>query len=364
MPLQRFIPSSSDRYISNDKNQGAVKFGHLNAVVDYINENGGGGSLALYNDDVFSGSSAKFIVDKNNTLSNLAISAGETIKFQRPVADNTVYGGYIRQYYYNDGGGQDLVNGALIGSTEWWGRYNNSFTRAQFKLDVYYNGDGVTRRGRACMAVAESSGYGHYQFVMTQYDKQKICIMGHGASTYIDDAIDPNVAYNIHAGNIINTGNGSLDPLAIDVNGNLLHKFYGNGNITFGEKTDQGARVFIKGSGATSATTSLLVKNSSGTQLLKVTDDGEVIIPSLLSAYGGVYGPYNGYSVTSTGIQVGGSANASAILQANSTTKGFLPPRMTTAEKTAISTPAAGLVVYDNTLNQLSYFNGSTWVNV
>jgi len=55
--------------------------------------------------------------------------------------------------------------------------------------------------------------------------------------------------------------------------------------------------------------------------------------------------------------------NASAILQADSTTQGFLPPRMTTAEKAAIASPAAGLMVYDTTLNQMSYYNGSTWVN-
>ena len=57
------------------------------------------------------------------------------------------------------------------------------------------------------------------------------------------------------------------------------------------------------------------------------------------------------------------SVNASAILQADSTTQGFLPPRMTTAQKLAIATPAAGLMVYDTDLNQMSYYNGTTWVN-
>jgi hypothetical protein len=53
---------------------------------------------------------------------------------------------------------------------------------------------------------------------------------------------------------------------------------------------------------------------------------------------------------------------ASAVLEARSTTKGFLPPRMTTTEKNAISTPAAGLVVYDNTLTALNVYNGTSWV--
>lgn len=57
------------------------------------------------------------------------------------------------------------------------------------------------------------------------------------------------------------------------------------------------------------------------------------------------------------------SSAASAILQADSTTKGFLPPRMTTTEKNAIASPASGLVVYDSTLNVLNFYNGSSWTS-
>jgi hypothetical protein len=65
----------------------------------------------------------------------------------------------------------------------------------------------------------------------------------------------------------------------------------------------------------------------------------------------------------SFGIGTGASINASARLQVDSTTQGFLPPRMTTTQKLAIGTPAAGLMVYDTTLNQMSYYNGTTWIN-
>jgi hypothetical protein len=64
------------------------------------------------------------------------------------------------------------------------------------------------------------------------------------------------------------------------------------------------------------------------------------------------------------GLSVGASLNASSILQADSTTKGFLPPRMTTTQKNAIATPASGLQVFDTTLNQMSYYNGTTWTNI
>jgi hypothetical protein len=53
--------------------------------------------------------------------------------------------------------------------------------------------------------------------------------------------------------------------------------------------------------------------------------------------------------------------NQSAIVDIESTTKGFLPPRMTTAEVNAIATPAEGLVVYSTTENQLCLYNGTAW---
>jgi hypothetical protein len=57
------------------------------------------------------------------------------------------------------------------------------------------------------------------------------------------------------------------------------------------------------------------------------------------------------------------SVNASAILQSDSTTKGFLPPRMTTTQKNAIATPAAGLVVYDTTLAKLCVYT-TAWETI
>lgn len=55
------------------------------------------------------------------------------------------------------------------------------------------------------------------------------------------------------------------------------------------------------------------------------------------------------------------SPNAAALLDVSSTTKGFLPPRMTTAQRDAISTPPAGLVIYNTSTNVLNFYNGSAW---
>lgn len=56
----------------------------------------------------------------------------------------------------------------------------------------------------------------------------------------------------------------------------------------------------------------------------------------------------------------GSTANASAILDVKSTTKGFLAPRMTQAQRTAITNPATGLVIYQNDGTAGFYYNAGT----
>jgi len=58
------------------------------------------------------------------------------------------------------------------------------------------------------------------------------------------------------------------------------------------------------------------------------------------------------------------SPSASAILDAQSTTKGVRMPNMTTTQKNAISSPAAGLMVFDTTLAKLCVYSGSAWQTI
>ncbi|MCS7074866.1 MAG: hypothetical protein NZ108_10410, partial [Bacteroidia bacterium] len=55
--------------------------------------------------------------------------------------------------------------------------------------------------------------------------------------------------------------------------------------------------------------------------------------------------------------------DASSLLDLTSTTRGLLTPRMTAAQRTAITSPATGLLVYqtDGTPG-FYYYDGSTWV--
>jgi hypothetical protein len=63
-------------------------------------------------------------------------------------------------------------------------------------------------------------------------------------------------------------------------------------------------------------------------------------------------------------VGIGAAANASAILDVQSTTKGFRLPNMTTAQKNAIATPAAGLMVFDTTLAKACVYSGAAWQTI
>jgi len=51
----------------------------------------------------------------------------------------------------------------------------------------------------------------------------------------------------------------------------------------------------------------------------------------------------------------------SAVLELESTEKGFLPPRLTNTERDAIQNPAEGLVIYNTDSKCMQWWNGSFW---
>jgi hypothetical protein len=164
------------------------------------------------------------------------------------------------------------------------------------------------------------------------------------------------------------------------------------------------ARLGIKGSGSTSATTSLLVQNSAGNTALQVLDDRSFVLGNF-GANGAGFGILAG---NPTGAGVGGGINfnfnngaafnddtnnsalkitynggvrmpnssrypltlgadtkavASAQLEMVSTTQGFLPPRMTTTQRNAIASPAAGLMIYNTTTAKLNVYT-TAWETI
>jgi len=71
--------------------------------------------------------------------------------------------------------------------------------------------------------------------------------------------------------------------------------------------------------------------------------------------------------IDSTGsVGIGTSSpDVSALLDVSSTTKGFLPPRMSTAQRDAIGgATQEGLILYNVTTDKLQVFSGGAWVNL
>lgn len=160
------------------------------------------------------------------------------------------------------------------------------------------------------------------------------------------------------------------------------------------------ATLGAKGTGTTSATFSFRSENSLGTSAMALGDDGLLYMSvpggnstlsglQLVTYYvrstngagyinidGGNMQLYNGagtlglnlLSASSRIIQpttIGSNTApvASAMLEVISTTQGILFPRMTTVQKNAIATPAAGLVIYDTTLNKLCVYT-TAWQTI
>ncbi len=72
-------------------------------------------------------------------------------------------------------------------------------------------------------------------------------------------------------------------------------------------------------------------------------------------------------SVYFAGSQVGINTDLpdpSSILHIYSESEGLLMPRMTTAQKLAIASPATGLIIFDTSLNAFQFYDGTDWVYI
>ncbi|MBU0765653.1 MAG: hypothetical protein KJ607_12535, partial [Bacteroidetes bacterium] len=69
-------------------------------------------------------------------------------------------------------------------------------------------------------------------------------------------------------------------------------------------------------------------------------------------------------SMSQEGVAIntnGAAADNSAILDITSTEKGLLLPRLTNAQREAITSPANGLLIYNIETHCLNYYNGIQW---
>jgi hypothetical protein len=157
--------------------------------------------------------------------------------------------------------------------------------------------------------------------------------------------------------NVSKSSTSSASEISVKIaSGGGTFKAYGSGfgvpslagNVAFGAISPSNLIIFTNAAAASGGTGSLTIRGGgydTAADILFIDKNGSVF--------------KNGY------VYVGSSTiNSSAITQIDSTTKGFLPPRMTTTQKNAISSPAQGLMLFDTTLVKLCVYSGTAWETI
>ncbi len=62
--------------------------------------------------------------------------------------------------------------------------------------------------------------------------------------------------------------------------------------------------------------------------------------------------------------ETGASGHPSSLLDVSSTNKGVLLPRLTTAQRNSIASPAQGLLIFNTDCNDLNYYDGTSWRSI
>ena len=118
---------------------------------------------------------------------------------------------------------------------------------------------------------------------------------------------------------------------------------------------------YIADGSTANQTSNTSVYLGTSTKALASGDTNEIVIGYNAIGLGSNTAVLGNSSITTTALRgnvgIGTTApNAAALLDVSTTTKGFLPPRMTTTQRDAITTPPAGLMVYNTTTNKLNVF--------
>jgi hypothetical protein len=278
----------------------------------------------------------------------------------------------------------------------------NTTTDAGFRLDV--NGTarvqgalttsaGIISNGTVRVTATTASPSGNASFFVFDGAEGTNFAYDYGTSTYRALAYNGSLIRFLTAGTerarfAVTTGNFLINTTTdagykLDVNGTARVSStttIGTSAHPFGTNlltliSDQGSSSFRIGGGSTVVcTSSISAVNLSANDFVQCV---RVLVGSSARLNGGTLDWLSitnwaqsslGSGNVSANLATFGTAyatiNASAQVEIASTTRGFLPPRMTTTQRNAIASPAAGLIVYDTTLNLPHFFNGTIWVSL
>lgn len=303
----------------------------------------------------------------NNGVASLSVDngSGETKLY----AGN---GGYYLTFFSNGLERMRIptTGNVLIGTT----------TDAGYKLDV--NGTGRFQTSITMGGAADATLFfpnttsGHQMRIYTQYASNAMVIFANGFNLNLSGGggMTSNFATTITGSNgnpalTVQQGNVAWTPvLVVNAIGSTGTRFNTNGNVLIGTTTDAGYKLDVVGTARISGAITTGVIGTAGKLNINRSSDGANVGFVQVEASG-------------AGIQIGSGVNmffsnngrivvnstttdASAIFKIDSTTQGFLQPRMTTTQRDAIATPATGLSIYNTTTNTEDYYNGTSWVSL
>ena len=320
----------------------------------------------------------------SSTGNNNTAIGNSALRFNTTGSDNTASGttallnnstGSYNAAIGNDAGSY-LANGSTDNTTSDYSVYLGSKTKAsadnaQNEIVIGYNaigaGNNTIQLGNTAITNVKTSGS-----ITTGKDLRVNGItVGIGGGNNVSNTVFGNEAFYSNLTGISNTviGNNAL--------------FYSTGSNN--TATGSGALFYNTGSNNTASGWRALLYNTTGSNNTAIgynagVADGNGTISNATAIGNGAIVAANNTiqlgntavtnvntsgTITAAGMGLGVSApNASAILEASSTTQGFLPPRLTTTQRDAITTPVAGLTIWNTTNTQLEVYDGSYWKNM
>jgi uncharacterized protein (TIGR02145 family) len=335
------------------------------------------GSGALFNNTLGNSNTAiGYNVLGSNTTGNSNTAIGESALYSNTTGNsNTANGAF--SLYRNTNGCCNTANGfySLYSNTTGTQNTANGF----YSLYSNTTGSTNTANGYYSLRLNTIGNYntanGYYSLYSNTTGSSNTAIGYSSLTTNTTGSNNTAIGYNagVASNNLTNAtaiGNGAIVTASntIQLGNTNVTNVNTSGTLTAGTVTypntdgTSGQVLSTTGSGTLTWTTASVPAAAAGSLTGNILASN--VVSSSLTSVG---------TLTNTTISgkatVGAStaSSASAVLEANSTTQGFLPPRMTSAQKKAISSPATGLMIYCTdcgVYGEPEYYNGTSWLNI
>jgi len=199
----------------------------------------------------------------------------------------------------------------------------------------------------------------HFNFINSRQDSDYLFKLNVNGAANTDVLILKGLTGNV----LINTATDA--GFKLDVNGTarvqgILTLSTATGGTAYFQDTSVSATVNVTALSNTAGNFAIVTRSSTGAY---VYDNWGIVVNSTTSSYQRWFtsGTERLRLWTNGNLMLGATTDIpSAILNIGSTTKGFLPPRMTNAQRLAIASPAVGLMVYCTDMVEGLYVNKST----